>query len=110
LIKGQIAGMMKQAQRMQEDMKKVQDELNTIFVEGQSSGGLVKVTVSCKHEVKNILIDDSLFSKEIEDKETLQDLLVLALNEAMKKAEKLSNEKMSSVTSGLPLPPGLKPF
>ena len=110
MIKGKIAGMMKQAQRMQEDMKQAQDELSKIFVEGSASGGLVKVTVSCRHEVKKILIDDSLLSKESDDKETLQDLLVLATNDAFAKAEKISNQKMSSITAGLPLPPGLKPF
>ena len=110
MIKGKIAGMMKQAQRMQEDMKQAHDELAKIFVEGSASGGLVKVTVSCRHEVKKILIDDSLLSKDDDDKETLQDLLVLAINDAFTKAEKVSNQKISSITAGLPLPPGFKPF
>ena len=108
MMKGQIAGLMKQAQQMQENMKKAQEALAEIIVEGASGGGLVKVSMSCRHDVKRIDIDPSLLE---EDKDMLEDLVAAAFNDALRKAEATAQEKMSSVTAGLPLPPGMKlPF
>ncbi len=108
MMKGQIAGLMRQAQQMQENMKKAQEALADIIVEGASGGGLVKVTMSCRHDVKRIDIDPSLLG---EDKDMLEDLVAAAFNDALRKAEATSQEKMSSVTAGMPLPPGMKlPF
>ena len=108
MLKGQLAGLMKQAQQMQDNMKKVQEQLALIEVEGQSGAGLVKVTVTCRNDVKRISIDPSLLA---DDKDMLEDLLVAAMNDALRRAEQTSSEKMSSLTAGLPLPPGFKlPF
>ncbi|TAL77202.1 MAG: YbaB/EbfC family nucleoid-associated protein [Burkholderiaceae bacterium] len=108
MMKGQIAGLMRQAQQMQENMKKAQDALAEIIVEGSSGGGLVKVSMSCRHDVKRVVIDPSLLA---DDKDMLEDLVAAAFNDALRKAETTSQEKMSSVTAGLPLPPGMKlPF
>jgi DNA-binding YbaB/EbfC family protein len=91
-------------------MKKVQHELESVEIEGQGGSGLIKVTVTGRQKVKAIDINPSLLIPGEDDKEILQDLIVVAINDAMSRAEKIANEKMSSVTSGLPLPPGLKPF
>lgn len=108
MMKNQLAGLMKQAQQMQENLKKAQEQLADIDVEGQSGAGLVKVTINCRNEVKRIAIDPSLLS---DDKDMLEDLVVAAMNDALRRAEQTSQEKMASVTSGLPLPPGFKmPF
>lgn len=108
MMKGQIAGLMRQAQQMQENMKKAQEALADILVEGVSGGGLVKVTMTCRNDVKRVAIDPTLFE---EDKDMLEDLLAAAVNDALRKAEATAQEKMSSVTAGLPLPPGMKlPF
>lgn len=108
MMKGQLAGLMKQAQQMQENMKKAQEALADIIVEGASGGGLVKVSMNCRNDVKRVTIDPSLLD---EDKDMLEDLVAAAFNDALRKAETTSQEKMSSVTSGLPLPPGMKlPF
>ncbi len=108
MMKAQLAGLMKQAQAMQDNLKRVQDELATIEVEGQSGAGLVKVTMTCKHDVKRIVIDPSLLA---DDKEMLEDLVAAAFNDGVRRAEALSQEKMSKVTAGMPLPPGMKfPF
>ena len=108
MMKGQIAGLMKQAQQMQENMRRMQEQLAQVEVEGQSGAGLVKVTVTCRNEVKRIAIDPSLLA---DDKDMLEDLLVAAMNDALRKAEQTSQEKMGSLTAGLPLPPGFKmPF
>jgi nucleoid-associated protein EbfC len=108
MMKNQLAGMMKQVQQMQDNVKKVQDSLATIEVEGQSGAGLVKVTMTCKNDVKRVVIDPSLFG---DDKDMLEDLVAAAFNDAVRKAEATSNEKMSAVTAGLPIPPGMKfPF
>ena len=108
MMKGGIAGLMKQAQQMQENMKKMQEQLAQVEVEGQSGAGLVKVTVTCRNDVKRIAIDPSLLS---DDKDMLEDLIVAAMNDALRKAEQTASEKMGSVTAGLPLPPGFKmPF
>ena len=108
MMKGQIAGLMKQAQQMQDNMRKLQDELGAMEVDGQSGAGMVKVTMTCKHEVKRVTIDPSLLK---DDKEMLEDLVAAAMNDAARKAEAAVQEKMSSITGGLGLPPGLKlPF
>ena len=108
MMKGQIAGLMRQAQQMQENMKNAQEQLADILVEGAAGGGLVKATVSCRNDVKRIVIDPSLLA---DDKDMLEDLVVAALNDALRKAEATSQEKMSALTAGLPIPPGMKlPF
>src|SRR6187549_3296546 len=106
--KGQLAGLMKQAQAMQENLKKAQEELATIEVEGESGAGLVKVTMTCKHDVKRVAIDPSLLG---EDKDMLEDLVAAAFNDGIRRAEAVSNEKMGKLTAGMALPPGMKlPF
>ena len=108
MMKGQLAGLMKQAQAMQDNLKKAQNELATIEVEGQSGAGLVKITMTCKHDVKRVVIDPSLLA---EDKDMLEDLVAAAFNDGLRRAEELSAEKMGKLTAGLPLPPGMKfPF
>ena len=108
MLKGQIAGLMKQAQAMQDNLKRAQDELALIEVEGQSGSGLVKVVMTCKHDVKRVTIDPSLLT---EDKDMLEDLVAAAFNDAARRGEMLSNEKMSKLTAGMPMPPGMKlPF
>ena len=108
MMKGQLAGLMKQAQAMQDNMKKMQDQLATFEVEGQAGAGMVKVIMTCKNDVKRVTIDPSLLG---EDKDMLEDLVAAAFNDAVRKAEATSNEKMSGMTAGLPLPPGFKlPF
>ena len=103
--KGQLAGLMKQAQAMQDNLKKAQEELGNI----ESGAGLVKVVMTCKHDVKRVTIDPSLLA---EDKDMLEDLVAAAFNAAVRKAEETSNEKMSKLTAGMPgLPGGMKfPF
>ena len=108
MMKGQLAGLMKQAQQMQENMKKMQEQLAEIEVEGQSGAGLVKVVMTCKNEVRRVAIDPSLLA---DDKDMLEDLVAAAVNDAVRKAEATAQEKMSGMTAGLPLPPGFKlPF
>lgn len=106
--KGQLAGLMKQAQLMQENMRKMQEQLASIEVEGQSGAGLVKVVMTCKHDVKRLSIDPSLLA---DDKDMLEDLVAAAVNDAVRKVETTMQEKMSGLTAGMPLPPGMKlPF
>ena len=107
--KGQLAGLMKQAQSMQDDMKRAQEELGSIEVEGESGSGMVKVLMTCKHEVKRVQIDASLLA---DDKDMLEDLVAAAFNAAVRKAEETSNAKMGKITAGMPsLPGGMKfPF
>lgn len=108
MMKGQLAGLMRQAQQMQENMKKAQDELANLEVEGAAGGGLVKVTVTCRNDVRRVHIDLSLLE---DDKDMLEDLVAAAVNDALRKAEATSQEKMSAITAGLPLPPGMSfPF
>ncbi len=108
MLKGQLAGLMKQAQQMQDNLKKAQDELALIEVEGQSGAGLVKVVMTCKHDVKRITIDPSLLA---DDKDMLEDLVAAAFNDAVRRAEETSTAKMSKLTAGMPMPPGMKfPF
>jgi DNA-binding YbaB/EbfC family protein len=106
MMKNQLAGLMKQAQAMQDNLRKAQEELATIEVEGQSGAGLVKVLMTCKHDVKRVTIDPSLLG---EDKDMLEDLVAAAFNAAVRKAEETTQEKMGKLTAGLP--PGMKlPF
>jgi hypothetical protein len=106
--KGQLAGLMQQAQAMQDRMKKVQDELAQVEIEGQAGAGLVKVRMTCKHEVRKVTIDPSLFG---DDRDMLEDLVAAAMNDAARKAESTSQERMGGLTAGMGLPPGMKlPF
>ena len=106
-MKGNIGQMMKQAQMMQENMRRMQEQLGTIEVEGLSGSGLVKITMTCKHQVRRVSIDPSLTA----DREMLEDLLVAAFNDGAQKVEAAVAEKMGSLTAGMGLPPGLKlPF
>ena len=108
MMKSQIAGLMKQAQAMQDNLKKAQEELALIDVEGESGGGLVKVTMTCKHEVKRVAIDPSLVG---EDRDMLEDMIAAAFNDGLRRAEEVSTQKMGKVTAGMPMPPGMKfPF
>lgn len=108
MIKGGLGNLMKQAQQMQENMKRVQEELGNIEVEGQAGSGLVKITMTCRHDVRRVQIDDSLLQ---DDKDMLEDLLAAAFNDAVRQAETTSQNKMSSVMAGMPMPPGMKlPF
>jgi DNA-binding YbaB/EbfC family protein len=108
MMKGQLAGLMKQAQQMQENMKKMQEQLATLEVEGQSGAGMVKVVMTCKHDVKRVAIDPSLLA---DDKDMLEDLVAAAVNDAVRKVEATTQEKMGALTGGMNLPPGFKlPF
>jgi len=107
-MKGGIGNLMKQAQQMQANMQKMQEEVANMEVEGQAGGGLVKVTMTGRHDVKRVSIDDSVFQ---DDKEMLEDLIAAAVNDAVRQVEKVSQDKMSSLTAGFNLPPGMKlPF
>jgi DNA-binding YbaB/EbfC family protein len=107
MMKGGIAGLMKQAQMMQENMKKAQDQLALVEVEGQSGAGMVRIVMTCAHDVRRVAIDQSV----MDDKEMLEDLLAAAMNDAMRRVDATSKEKMSGFTAGLNLPPGIKlPF
>ena len=102
-----LGGLMKQAQQMQERMKKAQEELADVEVEGQSGSGIVKVTMTCAHVVRRIAIDPAA----MDDREMLEDLVAAAVNDAVRRVEETSQSKMSGFTSGLNLPPGFKlPF
>jgi len=108
MMKNQLAGLMKQAQQMQDNMKRAQEELAQTEVEGQSGAGLVKITMTCRHDVKRVTIDDSLLG---EDKDMLEDLIAAAINDAVRRVESVSQEKLAGVAGGLGLPPGFKlPF
>ena len=107
MMKGGIAGLMKQAQQMQERMTKAQEELGAVEVEGQSGAGMVRVIMTCKYDVRRVNIDASV----LDDKEMLEDLIAAAMNDAVRKAKATTQEKMSGFTAGLSLPPGMKlPF
>ena len=108
MMKGGLGPLMKQAQQMQENMKDMQEQLATVEVEGQSGAGMVKVIMTCRYDVKRVNIDDSLFN---DDKDMLEDLLAGAVNDAVRRVEATTQEKMSGVTAGMGLPPGMKlPF
>jgi len=107
MMKGGLGGLMKQAQMMQEKMAKAQEELAGIEVEGESGAGMVKVTMTCKHDVRRVKIDASV----MDDKDMLEDLVAAALNDAVRKVEATSSAKMAGFTAGMNLPPGMKlPF
>ncbi|MCL2525155.1 MAG: YbaB/EbfC family nucleoid-associated protein [Betaproteobacteria bacterium] len=107
MMKGGLGGLMKQAQMMQENMKKAQAQLAQTEVEGQSGAGMVKVLMTCAHDIRRVSIDPSV----MDDREMLEDLVAAAVNDAMRRAEALSQEKMAGFTAGLNLPPGMKlPF
>jgi nucleoid-associated protein EbfC len=107
MMKG-LGGMMKQAQQMQEKMQKMQEEVANMQVVGESGAGMVKITMTGRHDVKLVEIDPSLMQ---DDKDMLEDLIAAAVNDANRRVEAISQEKMGSVTAGIPLPPGMKlPF
>ena len=107
-MKGAIGNLMKQAQQMQENMRRMQEQLATQEVEGQAGAGLVKVTMTCRHDVKRVSIDPSVVG---DDRELLEDLVAAAINDAVRKVEATVQEKMGAMSAGMGLPPGLKlPF
>jgi DNA-binding YbaB/EbfC family protein len=108
MMKNQLAGLMKQAQAMQDNLRKAQEELATIEVDGEAGAGLVKVTMTCRHDVKRVVIDPSLLA---DDKDMLEDLVAAAFNDAIRRAEATSQEKMGKLSAGMPQIPGMKfPF
>jgi nucleoid-associated protein EbfC len=108
MMKNQLAGLMKQAQQMQDNLKRAQEELAKVEVEGQAGAGLVKVVMTCRHDVKRVSIDPSLLG---EDRDMLEDLVAAAFNDAVRKVETTTQEKMAGLTMGMPMPPGFKlPF
>lgn len=107
-MKGGMAGLMKQAQQMQEKMQKMQEELANAEVTGQAGAGLVSIVMTGRHDVRRVNIDDSLLQ---EDKEILEDLIAAAVNDAVRKIEQNSQSSMAGMTEGMQLPPGFKmPF
>ena len=107
-MKGGIGQLMKQAQEMQANIQKAQEEMVSIIVTGESGAGMVRVLMNCKHEVQKVEIDDSMIG---DDKEMLEDLTVAAINDAVRKVERTIQEKFSGMAAGLNLPPGMKlPF
>ncbi|HEX5336929.1 MAG TPA: YbaB/EbfC family nucleoid-associated protein [Gallionella sp.] len=107
MMKGGLAGLMKQAQVMQDNMKKVQEQLAQTEVEGQSGAGMLKIVMTCAHDVRRVTIDPSV----LDDREMLEDLIAAAVNDAVRRGEELTKEKMSGFTAGMNLPPGFKlPF
>jgi DNA-binding YbaB/EbfC family protein len=107
-MKGGIGNLMKQAQLVQENMKKLQEQLAVMEIEGQAGSGLVKIVMTGRHEVKRVTIDPKLLT---EDKDLLEDLVAAAVNDAARRVEATTQEKMAAATAGLPLPPGMKlPF
>jgi len=107
-MKGGIGQLMKQAQQMQANMKKAQEEMASLTVVGESGAGMVRITMTCQHQVQAVEIDDSLVG---DDKEMLEDLITAAFNDAIRKVEKTVQEKYSGMTAGMGLPPGMKlPF
>ncbi|WP_018984773.1 YbaB/EbfC family nucleoid-associated protein [Salinimonas chungwhensis] len=108
MFKGGMGNIMKQAQEMQERMQKMQEELAEVEVTGQAGAGMVKVTMTCNHNVRRVEVDDSLMG---DDKEMLEDLTAAAFNDAVRRVQETSKEKMGDITGGMPLPPGMKmPF
>ncbi|MBT1065642.1 YbaB/EbfC family nucleoid-associated protein [Bowmanella sp. Y26] len=108
MFKGGMGNLMKQAQQMQERMQKAQDDLAKLEVTGESGAGMVKVTMTCNHSVRRVDIDESLME---DDKEMIEDLVAAAINDAVRRVQETTKEKMSGVTGGMPLPPGFKmPF
>lgn len=110
MFKGGMGNMMKQAQQMQERMQKAQEEIASLEVTGEAGAGMVKITMYGNHNVKRVAIDPSLFGDE-DDREMLEDLIAAATNDAVRRVEEASKEKMAGVTGGMGLPPGFKmPF
>ncbi|GAC15014.1 YbaB/EbfC family nucleoid-associated protein [Aliiglaciecola lipolytica] len=108
MFKGGMGNIMKQAQQMQERMQKSQEELAKIEVTGESGAGLVKVTMTCNHNVRRVEIDPSLME---DDKDMIEDLVAAAINDSVRRIQETTKEKMGDVTGGMPLPPGFKmPF
>ena len=108
MMKNQLAGLMKQAQQMQDSLKRAQEELALLEVEGQSGAGLVKVVMTCRHDVKRVSIDPSLVG---EDRDMLEDLVAAAFNDAVRRVEATTQEKLAGFAGGMGMPPGFKmPF
>ena len=108
MMKGGLGNLMKQAQQMQENMKKAQEDLASTEVEGQAGAGLVKVLMTCRHDVKRVTIDPSLLG---EDRDMLEDLVAAAFNDAVRRVEVTTQDRMADLTKGMPIPPGFKlPF
>lgn len=108
MMKNQLGSLMKQAQQMQENMQRAQEELARTEVEGQAGAGLVKVVMTCRHDVKKVAIDPSVAG---EDRDMLEDLVAAAFNDAVRRVEAATQQKMGGLAAGLPLPPGFKlPF
>ncbi|HEX5513462.1 MAG TPA: YbaB/EbfC family nucleoid-associated protein [Gammaproteobacteria bacterium] len=107
-MKGGLGNLMKQAQKLQQEMQRAQEEIANMEVTGEAGGGMVSVVMTGRHELRRVTIDPELFK---DDKEMVEDLVAAAVNDAVRKVERQSQEKMSSMTAGLPLPPGMKmPF
>ena len=109
-MRGNLQGLLAQAQKMQKNVERIQAELGNLEVVGESGAGLVKITMTCKHEARKVEIDPSLLTGEPEDKEMLEDLVAAALNDAAHKVEETTQAKMRQATAGMPLPPGMKLF
>ncbi|GGD56165.1 YbaB/EbfC family nucleoid-associated protein [Lacimicrobium alkaliphilum] len=108
MFKGGMGNIMKQAQQMQDRMQQAQEELADLEVTGEAGAGLVKITMTCNHNVRKVEIDQSLME---DDKDMIEDLVAAATNDAVRRIQETTKEKMSSVTGGMPLPPGMKmPF
>jgi DNA-binding YbaB/EbfC family protein len=108
MMKGPLAGLMQQAQKMQENMQQAQEELGRMEVTGESGGGLVRVTMSCRHETRRVEIDRKLMA---DDPEMAEDLVVAAINDAVNRVAETSKQQMADLTGGMKLPPGFKmPF
>lgn len=107
-MKGGIGQLMKQAQKMQEQMQQAQEDMAKEMVTGESGAGMVRITMSCRHEVQSVKIDDAVLG---DDKEMLEDLIIAAFNDAVRRVESTVQEKFSGMTAGLTMPPGMKlPF
>ena len=110
-MRGNIQGLLAQAQKMQKNVERLQNELGNMEVTGEAGAGAVKVPTTCKHEARRVEIDAKLLTGDPDDKEMLEDLIAAAINDATHKAEAVSQQKMKEATAGLPLPPGFKlPF
>ncbi len=107
-MKGGIGNLMKQAQKLQQNMQRMQEEIANMEVTGEAGGGMVSVIMTGRHELRRVTIDPELFK---DDKEMVEDLVAAAVNDAVRKLERETQERMAAMTAGLPLPPGLKmPF
>lgn len=109
-MRGNLQGLLAQAQKMQKNVERIQAELGNLEVVGESGAGLVKITMTCKHEARKVEIDASLLTGDPDDKEMLEDLVAAALNDAAHKVEETTQAKMRQATAGMPLPPGMKLF